>query len=187
MDFAACSTFKWLMGDFGIGFLYAREDLLDRIRRPVMGYYQAPNLEQSYPPNLPDGDYVPVTYDFQKSATGTFESGTLTGGPALNVALLTSSLNYIKSLGVANIQAHCQPLIKKLQQEVPRLGFTPVTPPDSTGPNVTFAMHNLTETDIPKRLQAARVNVRLSTHWMRLSPSIYNDLRDIDRFLEVMS
>lgn len=187
VDFAACSTFKWLMGDFGIGFLYAREDLLDRIRRPVMGYYQAPNLEQFYPPNLPDGDYVPVTYGFQKSATGHFESGTLTGGPALNVALLTSSLNYIKTLGVANIQAHCQPLIKKLQQEVPRLGFTPVTPPDATGPNVTFARHNLTQTDIPKRLQAARVNVRLSTHWMRLSPSIYNDLRDIDRFLEVIS
>ena len=42
-----------------------------------------------------------------------FESGTLTGGPAINVALLTASLNYIKSLGVANIQAHRQPLIKR--------------------------------------------------------------------------
>src|SRR4029453_15585675 len=56
VDFAACSTFKWLMGDFGIGFLYAREDLLDRIRRPVMGYYQAPNLEQFFPPNMPDAE-----------------------------------------------------------------------------------------------------------------------------------
>ena len=187
VDFAACSTFKWLMGDFGIGFLYAREDLLDKIRRPVMGYYQAPNLEQFFPPNLPDGAYVPVTYGFQKSATGMFESGTLTGGPAINVALLTASLNYINSLGVASIQAHRQPLIKKLQQEVPRLGFTPVTPPESTGPNVTFARTNLANTDLPRKLQAGKVNVRLATHWMRLSPSIYNDIRDIDRFLEVIS
>ncbi len=187
VDFAACSTFKWLMGDFGIGFLYAREDLLDKIRRPVMGYYQAPNLEPFYPPNLPDGEYVPVTYGFQKSATGMFESGTLTGGPAINVALLTSSLNYIKSLGLANIRAHRQPLIKRLQQEVPRLGFTPVTPPDSTGPNVTFARQNIGQTDIPRKLEASRVNVRLSTHWMRLSPSVYNDMRDIERFLEVIS
>ena len=37
----------------------------------------------------------------------------------------TASLNYITSIGVANIQAHRQPLIGKLQQEVPRLGFTP--------------------------------------------------------------
>src|SRR5262245_5327248 len=28
IDFAACSSFKWLMGDFGMGFLYAREDVL---------------------------------------------------------------------------------------------------------------------------------------------------------------
>jgi selenocysteine lyase/cysteine desulfurase len=187
VDFAACSTFKWLMGDFGIGFLYAREDLLDKIRRPVMGYYQAPNLEQFYPPNLPDGEYVPVTYGFQKSATGMFESGTLTGGPAINVALLTSSLTYIKLLGLANIRAHRQPLIKRLQQEVPRLGFTPVTPPDSTGPNVTFARQNIGQTDIPRKLEASRVNVRLSTHWMRLSPSVYNDMRDVERFLEVIS
>ena len=26
LDFAACSGFKWLMADFGLGFLYARED-----------------------------------------------------------------------------------------------------------------------------------------------------------------
>jgi selenocysteine lyase/cysteine desulfurase len=186
VDFAACSSFKWLMGDFGIGFLYVKEALLDRIARPVMGYYQAPNLEPFYPPNLPSGEYTPVAYTLQKTATGVFESGTLTGGPAINVALLTASLNYIKSLGVANIQAHRQPLIRKLQQEVPRLGFTAVTPPESTGPNVTFVKQNLAQTEIPRKLQAARVNVRLSTHWMRLSPSVYNDLADIDRFLDVI-
>ena len=187
VDFAACSTFKWLMGDFGIGFLYAREDLLDRVRRPVMGYYQAPDLEQFFPPNLPAGNYMPVTYSFQKSAAGMFESGTLTGGPALNVALLTASLNYVASLGVANIQAHRQPLIKRLQQEVPRLGFTAVTPPESTGPNVTFVKPNLAATDIPRKLRDGNVNVRLSTHWMRVSPSVYNDMRDIERLLEVLS
>ena len=187
VDFAACSSFKWLMGDFGIGFLYVKEALLDRIPRPVMGYYQAPNLEQFYPPNLPSGEYTPVSYTLQKTATGFFESGTLTGGPAINVALLTASLNYIKSLGVANIQAHRQPLIRKLQQEVPRLGFVAVTPPESTGPNVTFAKQNLAQTEIPRKLQAGRVNVRLSTHWMRLSPSVYNDMADIDRFLDVIS
>jgi len=189
VDFAACSSFKWLMGDFGIGFLYVKEDLLDRIRRPVNGYYQAPNLilEPFYPPNLPSGEYTPVAYNLQKTATGFFESGTLTGGPAINVALMTASLNYIKSLGVANIQAHRQPLIKKLQQEVPRLGFTAVTPPNSTGPIVTFAKQNIAQTDIARKLQAGKVNVRLSTHWMRLSPSVYNDLTDVDRFLNVVS
>ncbi|MGH9884880.1 MAG: aminotransferase class V-fold PLP-dependent enzyme, partial [bacterium] len=92
----------------------------------------------------------------------------------------------VKELGVANIHAHRQPLIKKLQQEVPRFGFIPVTPPESTGGIVTFAMKNLSDTEFPKKLQAAKVNVRLSRHWMRLSPSVYNDLSDIDRFLDAL-
>jgi selenocysteine lyase/cysteine desulfurase len=187
VDFAACSTFKWLMGDFGIGFLYAREDLLGRIRRPVKGYYQVANVEAFYPPNLPAGEYTPIAYTLQNTAGGMFESGTLTGGPAINVALLTASLGYVKELGVANIQAHRLPLIKKLQQEVPRFGFTPVTPPESTAGVVTFAKRDLGQTDLSRRLQAGRVNVRLSTHWMRLSPSVYNDMADIDRFLDVIS
>jgi len=187
VDFAACSTFKWLMGDFGLGFLYAREDVLHRIRRPVASYYQAGTLEAFYPPNLPDGDYAPVAYELQKSAAGMFETGTLTGSTEINVALLTASLTYVRDLGVANIQAHRQPLIRKLQQEVPRLGFIPVTPPESTGGNVTFAKRNIGQTEIPRKLQVAKVNVRLDTHWMRLSPSVYNDMADVDRFLDAIS
>src|SRR5215468_5962372 len=42
VDFAACSTFKWLMGDFGLGFLYVKEEVLDRVLRQTQyGYYKA--------------------------------------------------------------------------------------------------------------------------------------------------
>jgi len=187
VDFAACSTFKWLMGDFGIGFLYAKEALLDRIRRPVYGYYQAPDMEAFYPPDLPAGAYTPIAYTLQTTAAGMFESGTLTGGPAFNVALLTASLTYIRELGVANIRAHRLPLIRKLQQEVPRFGLTAVTPAESTSGVVTFAKHDIGQTEIPRKLQAGKVNVRIATHWMRVSPSIYNDMADIERFLDVLS
>ena len=37
VDFCACSSFKWLMGDFGLGFLYAREDLLGTHRSAIAG------------------------------------------------------------------------------------------------------------------------------------------------------
>jgi len=74
-----------------------------------------------------------------------------------------------------------------LQQEVPRLGFTAVTPPTATGGNVSFARKGLAESDVPKRLAAAKVNVRLGRDWMRLSPSVYNDMADIERFLAVLA
>ncbi len=187
IDFASCSSFKWLMGDFGLGFLYAREELLDTIERPVHGYYQAGNIEAHYPPNLPAGTYRPVDYSFNRTAQGMFETGSLTGSTEVAVALLRASLTYVQSLGVANIQAHRLPLIRRLQQEIPRLGFTAVTPSESTGGNVTFARTNVGESDVPKRLAAAKVNVRVAKHWLRVSPSVYNSMNDIERLLEALS
>src|SRR6185436_13448061 len=64
VDFAACSSFKWLMGDFGLGFLYAREELLDRITRSQIGYYQASQMTGHFPPNYPAGAYRPVEYSY---------------------------------------------------------------------------------------------------------------------------
>ena len=172
----------------GLGFLYAREEVLPKIQRPVVGYYQAPNLDANYPPHLPPGDYKPVDYSWgAPTAASYFEMGTLTGSTEVNVALLASSLAYVKALGVANIQAHRLPLIRRLQQEVPRFGFTPVTQANATGGNVSFAKAGLASSDLPKRLIAAKVNVRLGRDWMRLSPSVYNDMADIERFLEALA
>jgi len=187
IDFASCSSFKWLMGDFGLGFLYARDEVLDAIARPVVGYYQAAEIDANYPPALPAGAYTPVEYTISRSAAGMFEMGSLTGSAEVNVALLTASLSYVQSLGVANIQAHRLPLIRRLQEEMPRLGFTPVTPRQATGGNVTFTRANLADSDVPKRLLAAKVNVRLARHWLRVSPSVYNDMADVERLLEALA
>jgi selenocysteine lyase/cysteine desulfurase len=187
IDFAACSSFKWLMGDFGIGFLYARKQVQDKLERPVIGYAEG-EVEAFYPPNIPPGRYVPVTYSLGKSAAGLFEPGTNAFvDSAAASALMSASLNYIKSIGLENIKAHRQPMLKKLRQEVPRFGFTPVTPPGSTGGNITFAKRDVYKSGLPEKLKAANVNVRFSRHWMRLSPSVYNDMQDIDRFLEALA
>ena len=54
VDFCACSSFKWLMGDFGLGFLYVREALLDRvIRRSEYGYQQADTAMHYLPSDPP--------------------------------------------------------------------------------------------------------------------------------------
>ncbi|MBI3792639.1 MAG: aminotransferase class V-fold PLP-dependent enzyme [Gemmatimonadetes bacterium] len=187
VDFASCSSFKWLMGDFGLGFLYVREALLDRIERPVVGYYQAPDLEQAFPPFWDMRTYEPVTYSFTRSAAGFFEMGALTGSAEVGVALLGASLAYVQALGPARIQSHRLPLIRRLQAEMPRLGFTAVTPASSTGALVTFAKANVGTGDVARRLAAAKVNVRIAKDWIRVSPSVYNDMADVERFLAALS
>ena len=60
------------------------------------------------------------------------------------------------------------------------------SPPDATGGNVSFARKGLADSDVPRRLAAAKVNVRLGRDWMRLSPSVYNDMGDVERFLAAL-
>ncbi|MBK8058724.1 MAG: aminotransferase class V-fold PLP-dependent enzyme [Gemmatimonadetes bacterium] len=128
-----------------------------------------------------------MTYEFSRNAAGLFEMGSLTGSAEVGVALLASSLVYVQALGPANIQAHRLPLIARLQQEMPRLGFAAVTPAGATSGIVTFARKGLLESDVPKRLADARINVRVAANWMRISPSVYNDMADIERLLEALS
>ena len=77
--------------------------------------------------------------------------------------------------------------LQKLRDEVPRRGFVCVTPPESTASIITFARRGLAASDTPRKLARARVDVRISDHWMRVSPSIYNDMDDIDRLLEALA
>jgi selenocysteine lyase/cysteine desulfurase len=182
VDFAATASYKWLMGDFGIGFLYVKEELLERVlRRTHWSYESAPDTDIHQSPFDPQHGQV-VTYTPGTTAAEFFQLGTMDYAA---LAALGVSIPYIQSLGVENIQRYRQPMIDRLQRELPRLGFTPQTPAGSTSPIVTFA-HKDAES-ITRKLTAARVEVRVAPYWMRIAPSVYNDLHDIDRLLEALS
>jgi selenocysteine lyase/cysteine desulfurase len=182
VDFAATATYKWLMGDFGMGFMYVREDLLGSVfHHSHWSYESAPDLDMHLSP-LDPNHATPLTYTAGTDLNSYTQLGTLGNGAR---AALEVSLPYIQSLGVEAIQQHRQPLLQRLQAEMPRLGFTPQTPPDSTSPIVTFAHKD--EAGITKKLAAARVNVRVADYWMRISPSIYNDMADVEHLLAALS
>jgi selenocysteine lyase/cysteine desulfurase len=182
VDFAATATYKWLMGDFGLGFLFVREELLGSlIRRTHWSYGSSPDAEIHLSPLDPQFP-TPLTWTAGSDASSYFQLGTMANGVA---AALRKSLPYIAQLGVDHIQAWRQPMLRKLQAEMPRLGFAAQTPPESTSPVVTFA-HKDPEA-IKRKLQAARVAVTVAPYYLRIAPSIYNDLRDIDRLLEALA
>lgn len=179
IDFCACSSFKWLMGDFGLGFLYVREDL--PLQRPQFGYFQARTMDTHFLPYDEPGA-VPLTYEFHNSAAGRFESGS-NANPV--IAVLSKSLPYLRQLDPARIEAQRQPLLQRLHQEMPRLGFEPMTPTDSRSALIAFAVKD--STAYAAKLKAAKINVRVAPHWIRLSPSVFNTIGDIERFLEAVS
>jgi selenocysteine lyase/cysteine desulfurase len=151
------------------------------VRRPHWSYESAPDTDIHLSPFDPLSPR-PVTWTPGTDATRYFQLGTMASGVA---AALGVSIPYIQRLGVENIQRHRQPLVDRLQRELPRLGLVPQTPLDSRSPIVTFAHRDAA--GLTRKLEAARVNVRVAPYWMRIAPSVYNDMQDVERLLEALS
>jgi len=132
-------------------------------------------------PHDAPGDF-PATWKALGGAPGHFELGTFSRTAE---ACLTHSLPYIREIGVENIQAHAQSLTQRLQRELPRLGFPSLTPSESRSPIVTVVVKD--PEAVVRRLTQARVEVKVEQHYMRVSPSIYNDQRDVDQLLNALS
>jgi selenocysteine lyase/cysteine desulfurase len=182
VDFCACSSFKWLMGDFGLGFLYVREGLLDTvIKRSEYGYQQADTVMHYLPSDPPAA--TPVTWTMHADARAHFQVGTY-GQGTLNA--LAESLAYLQRVGVDNIHAHRQPLLKRLHDELPRLGWTSITPPGTTSAIAAFTIRDAEKRFAP-RLKQANVSVTLGGDRMRVSPSFFNDGADVDRLLSALA
>jgi selenocysteine lyase/cysteine desulfurase len=181
VDFCSCSGFKWLMGDLGLGFLYARGDLLGRaVQRTQVGYHSASRYATHFLPYDPPSS-APFSWALGESATSYFEVGSVSGAAR---AALGAALPYLSGLGVERIEAHRQPLLKRLRDELPRLGFECVTPEGTKSPIITFTMAN--GESVRARLQRAGVDARVAVNWVRFSPSVYNDMADIERVLTAL-
>jgi selenocysteine lyase/cysteine desulfurase len=186
LDCCASSTYKWLMGDFGLGFLYVREDLQEEVvRQTRYGARQIGGTDKS-------GAYTRAPGAARYEGTTTM--------PYLPGICAYEGLKYVTKLGVANIRAHAKPLTDRLQKELPALGLTPITPPDTPTPIVSFATPDLEA--VQKKLDKAFGQQVVSVgHWektdekgqtetvngIRVGVSVYNNGTDIDKFLNALS
>lgn len=181
VDFASTASYKWLMGDFGLGFLYVRKDVQPKLRRAFYGYYGIGRFQSHVYPLDPPGESV-ADYAFRDDADGAFALGTHSHTV---IAQLNHSLEYLHATGVERIQAHAQPLVARLKDELPKLGYPLMTPPESRTPLVACVCANAAKTLGP-RLQAAKVKVTASSNRFRISVSVFNDMSDIDRLLAAL-
>lgn len=181
VDFAATSSYKWLMGDFGLGFLYVRKEVQEKVKRPWWGYHQIGRFQTHVFPHDAPGDTV-ADYAARPDATGVFAMGTTSW---TGVVQLDHTLPWIRALDVARIQAWRQPMIDAVQTELRRRGYEPLTPLDSKTPLVAFALKDA-RAKLRDPLAKANVRITVSQHRFRASVSVFNDMNDIDRLLSAL-
>lgn len=180
VDFCACSAYKWLMGDKGLGFLYVRSGLLDTcLKKTQFGGDQLDDFEDHLYSTGPSRG-KPPTWKVRPDAGGHFEVGSLAD---LVVASLSDPLDFLNSTGVSAIQNARRPLMQKLMREMPKLGYPCLTPTPET-PIAAFRVQNFRP--VAANLKARNITVSFIEDTIRISPSIYNSEEDIDRLLTAL-
>jgi len=181
VDFASTASYKWLMGDFGLGFLYARADLRERLKRTHFGYYQLSGFAPHVYPFDPPGDTIADTTP-RGDMEGLFAGGTRSHAV---LAQLDWSLDYILGLGVERMVAHRLPLLARLREGLAAKGYAIVTPEGSRTPLVTCALEGA-YAKLSDPLNAAQARITLSRNRFRVCPSVFTDEHDIDRLLAAL-
>lgn len=183
IDFACCGTYKWLMGDFGLSFLYADNRLAEELIQPWYGYLQTNNFvtpETRMYPFDPSG--APPYRSDQRDGIARIFNGSFP--PRMIEAGINVSLDMILDTSVESLQAYRQPLIEALQTTLRERGFRPYTPEGTESPIVSFIYRDAQSLNA----QLTQANIAISTYndRFRISPSFFNDMNDIDRVIEAL-
>jgi selenocysteine lyase/cysteine desulfurase len=181
VDFCCAGTYKWLMGEFGMALLYVRADRLQHLKRVQLGWRALKSFTRHAlpfdPPGPPGGEWQ-LRFD----TASLFEVSTANWSA---MALLAASLGYISEIGVETIRRHCDPLLQRLQDELPRHGFAPLTPLDCQGPYVVFSREGV-GAQFRGELKKARIFLTLYENRIRIAPSVHNDMDEIERLLGIL-
>jgi selenocysteine lyase/cysteine desulfurase len=182
VDFCCAGTYKWLMGEFGVAFLYVRPDRLPLLKRVQVGWRQLKTQTRHYLPFDPPG---PLGGDWElgTDTAGRFEVSTPNWSA---LASVVGSLKYINEIGIDAIVRHREPMLRRLQDELPRKGFQPLTPRRSAGPYVVYSREGV-RAQFHDALAEAKIYVTLLKDRIRISPSVYNDMGDIERLLRLIA
>lgn len=183
VDFCSAGSFKWLMADQGLGFLYVKKDVLSKLKRPWYGKRQIRSLTTHvFPGDVITSDENVYEYELENTTEGYFS---IWSEPRIVVAQLEYSLKYILDIGVDRITEYRQPFLKHLQEELPKLGYKALTPKGTITPLLAYEFKDAAKILSPI-LKEHNILASLYKGHFRIALSVYNDMADVERFIDVL-
>jgi selenocysteine lyase/cysteine desulfurase len=174
VDFLAAGTLKYLLGSAGLGFLYARRDVIDRILPTATGWFADRDIFE-----MDHRDYSPAP-DARR-----FQSGT-PPIPAIYAGIAGTRL-MLDEIGIAETRAHVNDLNHRLIEGLDELKATVVTPrkPKRRGALVCVKSRDVTELVRTLRREGIVTSERDGS--LRVSAHAYNSLEDIETVLAALA
>ncbi|WP_394527161.1 aminotransferase class V-fold PLP-dependent enzyme [Lacrimispora sp. JR3] len=181
VDFAAFSGHK-LYGPMGIGVLYGRKELLEKM-----------------PPFLTGGDMIGSVHEQNSTYAEVprrFEAGTRNVGGEVGLA---AAIDYLQSIGWENIKAHERELMTRALEGLAKIPHVTVygdLSPDKRHGVISFNVEDVHPHDTATLLDADGITVRAGHHCaqplmeylkinacVRVSFAVYNTAEEVEAFL----
>lgn len=172
VDFAVGGMLKYLLGTAGIGFLYVRENLIERLVPTVTGWFAQDDI------------FAMNTSGYNPSQTARrFEMGT---PPVPNCYAAEAGLQILQNVGLAAIEDRIRDLTAAIISEAKRAGYSLAAPEDPArrGALVTLRTHD--EYALVEYLDSQDIITSSRFGNLRISPHFYNNQDDIDALFRAL-
>ena len=175
VDFLATACYKWLLSPPGAGYLYVKEELIEKFEPPFIGWS---SVKQEIFDTI---DFWDI-WSLKLSETASrFE----VGSPSLiSYVGAREALKMLLNIGIENIEKRIIELTDHLIEAIKSLGLKLQTPEEKQHRSgiVNFKIDKPQE--ITRRLAEKGIIVSARAHGIRVSPHFYNTKEEISRFIE---
>jgi cysteine desulfurase / selenocysteine lyase len=169
-DLIVSSTHKWILASHGGGLVGIPSACAEDWTVPAGGWF---NLEDPFGPNR-------FEKAVSKPGAASFSVG-MPNYPA--VYAIRAGLDYIRTVGVANIDASARPLVLACLAELKQLHVEVLTPDEPEHVAGILAFRHSKADEIHQRLLAKSIHVMSHAGRLRVAIHGYNTAEDIDLFL----
>jgi len=186
-DFAVAAAYKWLLGPYGTGFIWARRELLGDLRPGHFYWMGVEGAEDFHALNF--GPDASGAYSWRPPSTARRWDAAETGS-FIHLAALEGSLEFLLRAGADAVRAHNQRLLEPLVERLPRDRCVLASPADAAarGPFLSLAARAPEKTkQIYERLRQEKICVALRQNALRVAPHLYNTAEDVERILRVLA
>ncbi len=169
----AVHGYKWMMAPTGAGFMYVSPELRSRLRPNVVGWRSDRGWREV--------DHLHHGRPEFKDSAEKYEGG---GLPFSLLYALGAAVDMMLEIGPELIERRVLELAAMLRSKLSEAGAT-LGPGDS--PIVAARFGSLDVSAIARTLAAQRIVVSARQGFLRLSPHLYNNEDDVERFSSVLS
>ncbi|MDF1699515.1 MAG: aminotransferase class V-fold PLP-dependent enzyme, partial [Saprospiraceae bacterium] len=172
-DALVCAGYKWLMGPYGVGVAYF-----------APSFWEGKPIEYNWMNRYKSEDFANLTHYQSQYQPGAERFSAGGSSNFIHTPMLTQAIEQVKKWGTGNIQEYCSRLIEEGIDQLRSKGcFVEEKNGRSNHLFGVYLPEGIDKEQIKRRLREQDIFVSFRGDAIRISPHVYNNREDIERFV----